>query len=56
MRLDYARDRLLLRIASTMRHMSFDCSPTGKMLLCQELEAAERCFESRLNEFHEEDK
>ena len=54
LRLNYARDRLLLQLCATLRHVGFDCSPTGKALLCEELEATEIVFKRRLDELFPE--
>lgn len=52
MRLDYARDRLLLQLCYTLRYQQFDCSPTGANMLRKDLEVSENLFKSRLDEHY----
>ena len=52
MRLDYARDRLLLQLCATLRYMPFDCSPIGANMLRKDLEASEILFKRRLDELY----
>lgn len=44
-RLDYARDCLLLKIAHTLLHMPFNCSPTGAQMLRRDLETSADVFQ-----------
>jgi len=48
-RLDYSRDRLLLKIAETLQHVTLDCSPAGAMQLHQELKGPTMLFERDLD-------
>ena len=52
LKLDYARDRLLIKLCETLRHMPFDCSPAGATILRRKLECAEVVFEQRLDEHY----